>query len=370
MIGLGLLLQRKISSSDQLNGIKVLILCVALPATIFIALLKVELSGMMLVLPLLALVINLVLLVAFTLSSKALGNFTKGRKRTLILLLPSLAPGLSCFPFISEYLGDESLALVAVADVGNKFFVLILLYLLAMHWYYKYERNSANSNSKLKDMVIALISEPINLVMIVALALLSLGVNLSSIPESLSSVILRLSSIMAPLILLFIGLAVRISRNDISIILRLLSWRSGLMFIISGLILLFMPDLAIPTALLIIVFPQSSCSFWPFAHMNTIAALEDRNDDRRTFDVNFGLSVLACSLPFSTILILGAFSFQTVITIPLYTILLGCLLLGTSYAPLFIQSVRRLFITDTAISVTTDKNSRAIKREKVLADAG
>ena len=53
-----------------------------------------------------------------------------------MMLLPSLAPGLSCFPFIIVYLGDEYLALAALADVGNKIFVLILLYMLAMHWYH------------------------------------------------------------------------------------------------------------------------------------------------------------------------------------------------------------------------------------------
>ena len=171
MIGLGLILQRKISSSDQLKGIKVVILCVALPATIFVALLKVELSGMMVALPLLALLINTILLVAFKFSAGALVKITPGRKRTLMMLLPSLAPGLSCFPFISEYLGDESLALAALADVGNKLFVLILLYLLAMHWYYKYNgASTTGSKMKLKSMIIAMISEPINLVMMAALS--------------------------------------------------------------------------------------------------------------------------------------------------------------------------------------------------------
>ncbi|MEO0554035.1 MAG: permease [Bacteroidota bacterium] len=372
MIGLGLILQRKISSSDQLKGIKVVILCVALPATIFVALLKVELSGMMLALPLLALLINIVLLVAFKFSAGALVKITPGRKRTLMMLLPSLAPGLSCFPFISEYLGDESLALAALADVGNKLFVLIFLYLLAMHWYYKYNSASTTgSKMKLKSMIIAMISEPINLVMMAALALMAMGINLSSLPESLSLVILRLSSIMAPLILLFIGLAVRINRNDFAVILRLLSWRSGLMLIISGLVLLFIPSFSTATALLIIVLPQSSCSFWPFAHMNTVQNLENEGS-HHTFDTSFALSLLACSLPFSTLLIMGVFSFESIMINPVYTLFTGFILLIGAFVPYLLQKLRSLFSAGDATLATPQEKEveghASIAAEKILID--
>lgn len=56
----------------------------------------------------------------------------------------------------------------------------------------------------------------------------------------------------------------------------------------------------------IVVFPQSACSFWPYAHMAAVGQLESKSSDpskARTFDLDFAMNVLACSMPFSVILI-------------------------------------------------------------------
>lgn len=324
MIGLGLALQRKVSSSEQLKGLKVLILSVALPATIFVALLNVKLSENMLLLPLAALGINGVLLLATYLMKSIFPGLGDARHRTLMLLLPSLAPGLSCFPFIVEYLGDESLALAALADVGNKVFVLLLLYVLAMHWYHK-AHQGASIKSKVTQLMMALVSEPINIVMTLALIMLSFGLSLRSLPTAFAEVILRMSSIMAPLILLFIGLAVKITRKDFTLVLKALIIRSGIMLIISAVLMFFMPELSISMMILVVVFPQSSCSFWPFAHMSAVNTLEEGKG--QTFDINFALSTLAISLPFSTVIVLSAFSFQSTFTNPIYLLIGGGLMI-------------------------------------------
>ncbi|MEM9324861.1 MAG: permease [Bacteroidota bacterium] len=340
MIGLGLALQRKIGSKEQLKGLKVLILSLALPATIFVALLNVELSQNMLLFPLAALAINGILLLLASFSRKVFPGLSEQRHRTLMMLIPSFAPGLSCFPFIAEFLGDESVALAALADVGNKFFVLILLYFLAIHWYHRLnEVPKQSNNAKLKQLGMAMVAEPINMVMIVALVMLAFGLNLQSLPETVSGVILRLSGIMAPLILLFIGLAVKLNRQDFGLILRLLLGRAGLLFLISAAVIFLVPSLSVPLMLLIIVFPQSSCSFWPFAHMSAVDAMEDA--EGRTFDVNFGLSTLAISLPLSTTLILGVFSFQSVALNPLYLAIFGILLVVGASLPEVMRMVRK-----------------------------
>ena len=169
IIGLGILLQKKVAKQD-LKGVKILILSVALPATIFIALLKIELNSTLLIFPFVALIFNLLmLLITKYFLAASLHQEEKSKKRTLMMLLPSTAPGLSCFPFIVAYLGDDTLALAALADIGNKIFVLILLYMLAMHWYRK---NSVtvkqeSSKSKLKGLFISLVNEPINMVIVV-----------------------------------------------------------------------------------------------------------------------------------------------------------------------------------------------------------
>ncbi|MEM8894909.1 MAG: permease [Bacteroidota bacterium] len=368
MISLGLLLQRKIRSSDQLAGLKVLILSLALPATIFVALLNVELSENMLLFPVLALAINGLLLGATSLGNRLFPQLDQSRRRTLMMLIPSLAPGLSCFPFLAEYLGDESVALAALADVGNKLFVLLLLYLLAMHWYYKFNSQKGEANKgKLKQLVMALLGEPINMVMIVALVMLAFGLNLQSLPETASNVILRLSSIMAPLILLFIGLAVKINKTDFALILQLLSWRSGLVFLISAGVIAVVPDLSVPMMLLAIVFPQSSCSFWPFAHMSSVNAMEEGST--KTFDINFALSVLAISLPFSTIVILGVFSFQTIVINPIYLSAIGVLLIVLAFIPQLIARFKTPQVSMSVDSAQLETQTQEVVVPKALAEA-
>ena len=109
LIGIGILLKSKIHSKEALGGVKMLILSIALPATIFVALLKIEVQTHLLFLPILALAFNLLMLL---IAYKGLGLLGIPKNsptfRTWLMLLPSLAPGLSCFPFLAEYMGDEA----------------------------------------------------------------------------------------------------------------------------------------------------------------------------------------------------------------------------------------------------------------------
>ncbi|WP_419213669.1 AEC family transporter [Maribacter sp. X9] len=343
IIGLGVLLQRKVAKQD-LNGIKILILSVALPATIFVALLKIELHETLLVFPLLALTFNLLMLLASKyFLSVTLPSEENAKKRTLMMLLPSSAPGLSCFPFIVAYLGDDTLALAALADVGNKIFVLILLYMLAMHWYRTRSvvQKQESSKSKLKGLMISLVNEPINIVMVVGLILLGFGLNLTSLPTFLQNTILSTKDLMTPLVLLFIGMAVRIKSGEFKLILSMLCRRAGLSFLLSGLFAFAIPSLTPALILLLVVFPQSSCSFWPFAHMSAINSMEDKDaQPKPTFDIAFGVNVLACSLPFSTLLIIGIFSFSEFFINPLLLVSIGFAVLVLSYIPYILKLMK------------------------------
>ena len=310
LIGIGITLKKKIRSKEQLQGIKVIILSIALPATIFIALLKIEVKPSLIILPILALAINFLLWYGAKFIVRATGMELDSPKcRTALFLIPSFAPGLSCFPFVLEFLGEESLALAAFADVGNKIFVLIILYIIAMQWFFsfvaKHQPESFQKNDRLKSLLGALIREPINMVMVVAIVMLFLGMNLQSLPHFLQDTINRMSVLMTPLILLFIGLAVKLKRGDVSLMIQLLLWRSGLAFLISGVLVTFIPSsLPVYVVLLAVIFPQSACSFWPFAHMTAIESMKSETMNFRTFDLDFALNILAFSLPFSTLIIL------------------------------------------------------------------
>ena len=342
LIVLGILLQRKVSSQENLKGIKILILSVALPATIFVALLKSKLESSLIFLPVLALIFNFIMLAA---SKYFLGFFGVEKsspvQRTLMMLLPSLAPGISCFPFIMEYLGDSSLAQAALADVGNKVFVLILLYIMAMHWHHRTNGVEVARKGKFKNLLLSMINEPINIVILIAMILLGFGIDLSAFPTFLENTILRMSVLMTPLVLLFIGLAVRIKWREFHLIIFLLTWRSGVTFCLSALLVYLLPALSPAMVLLAVVFPQSACSFWPFAHMSTIQHLEEKVPvQSRTFNINFALSILACSLPFSTILILGILSFSEWFINPVYLLVTGVFFLGISGVPFILKKIK------------------------------
>lgn len=334
LIAAGYFLQSKLNGKQDLKGVKVLILSVILPATIFVALLKISISTKLLLLPIGALALNFILFYVVRAVLPKLGFADEpNNKRTMLLLLPSLAPGLSCFPFVVEYLGDEALAMAALTDVGNKVFVLIILYLFAMNWYYTARRKntetvnkSTGRQSKLKDLGLSLLREPVNLVIVTAVAMLCLGLDAKALPTFLETTAVRLAALMTPVVLLFIGMAVRFERREMATILRFLAFRSGLGLLLSGLAILLLPAMAPAMALLLVIFPQSAVSFWPFAHISAVDALQNEGEDP-VFNINLALNVLACSLPFSTVIILGVLSCGEVFASPAMVLLLGAGLL-------------------------------------------
>lgn len=320
LIALGYLLQSRIGNKDQREGIKTLILTLALPATIFIALLQIEFRSDLIIIPLFALAFNVLMHVLMNYAPvNALFNLEDNQYRTLIMLIPSLAPGLSCLPFIMEYSGQGPLAMAALADVGNKIFVLVISYTIAMRWYFQTHKDQvADGDSKIKSLLVSLINEPVNLVIVLAIAMLSLGLSFTSLPAFAQLSIDRLSMLMTPLILLFIGISIKLTWQQLKTIFSFLFFRSSIAFALSGTLLYFFPVSDISTALLIVVFPQSACSFWPFSHMAAVTALEQKATfSARTFDLEFAMNVLACSMPFSVMLILMVYTTGNFFAAPL-----------------------------------------------------
>lgn len=310
LIALGLLLRGKFKSKEQTNGIKEIILAVALPSTIFISLMKIEMDSSMLIIPLVTLVFNFLMFFSAPLAFALFGiekNSPTGR--TLMMLIPSLAPGLSCFPFIAEFLGEKSLAIAALADVGNKFFVLISLYILAMNMFLKNSHDKETKlGGKLKSLFANMLQEPINVLIILAIVLLSFGINYTTLPFVITEIFDKTSAMMTPLVLMFIGLAVQLKEGKKRIVASILLFRAGsTMLISSGMIyVLNITDQSL--ILLAVVIPLSAASFWPLAHISAFNLREDAmglTKEKRTFDMELAVLLLAFSLPFSTILILG-----------------------------------------------------------------
>lgn len=303
---LGIILKSKFSSPSEINGIKKVILNLALPATIFIALLGIEVEVNLLLLPLMALTFNIVLFAAtpFLLPLVGIKKDTPSF-RTARLLIPSLAPGLSCFPFVLEFLGETYLAKAAMADLGNKIFVLIILYMVAMQWFYsRNQENKAGGKAKLISLVKTLITEPVNLFIAFALLLLAFGLHMDSLPFVISESLSKLSLMMTPLVLLFIGLAVKIKRKQFFEIFSLLLFRAAFVFFLVAAFVGISGFDASNEILLMLSFGLSACSFWPFAHLSLVDGLEAEKKEK-TFDSSYAIGILALSFPLSTILILA-----------------------------------------------------------------
>ncbi|SFZ91574.1 hypothetical protein SAMN05428642_102144 [Flaviramulus basaltis] len=335
-IFIGILLKWRFSNKEEVNGIKTLILTLALPATIFIALLKIKIDSNLIILPLFAILFNTILFSVSPIFLSFLG-FSKNTSvsNTAKLLLPSLAPGLSCFPFILEFLGDDYLAKAAMADLGNKFFVLFLLYLVAIRWHYANVLfKKASISNKLKSLLKALVTEPVNIFIFAALILVSFGITLENLPNYISTTLNRLSLIMTPLVLLFIGLAVKIKRKQFFQIFSLLMLRASIA-IFAVLAIISLLDISIAKDILfMLAFSLSACSFWPFAHISSISSMEkDINIEKRTFDIDTALSILALSLPISVLLILGILSAHDTFTnsTNIFIIAFSLLILGSIY---------------------------------------
>ncbi|WP_299782205.1 permease [uncultured Formosa sp.] len=327
---LGFLIKKKFTSKDETNGLKKIILLLALPATIFIALLQVNLNTELLILPLIALGFNGFLFLLTPLFLNIAGITDTSTRNTAKLLLPSLAPGLSCFPFILEFLGPTYLGKAAMSDLGNKFFVLFILYMIAISWYYKNQTSKPEPiSTKLKALGKVMLLEPVNIFILVALIFVFSGIHMSNLPLFIQDNLTRLSSIMTPLVLLFIGLAVVIKKKQIAQIFSLLMLKNGVTLLIIGSIITVAPIFASNDILLMLVFGLSACSFWPFAHISSIAAKEiDAPKNKKTFHVDFALSILALSLPLSVLLILGILTAGTTFTKAPNILIFACVILG------------------------------------------
>ena len=343
-IFIGILLKVKFKSKEEITGIKKVILNLALPATIFIALLGIKVELHLLVLPLLALGLNLLLFFAMPFILPLMG-IAKGTSeyRTAKLLIPSLAPGLSSFPFILEFLGEEYLAKAAMSDLGNKVFVLFFLYLVAMNWHYSLQSNQKkNEGTKLKPLIKAMVSEPVNVFIGAALVLLAFGLSMDSLPFFMSETLKKLSLIMTPLVLLFIGLAVKIKRKQFFQIFSLLCTRAGLVLLISGIFVTVTGIEARNEILLTMAFGLSACSFWPYAHIAAVDSMEmDKKSKKRTFSSDFGVTILALSFPLSTMLILATLNSGSFFVNPLNIFMMAVVLLAFGFAIPLIGGIKK-----------------------------
>lgn len=334
LIFLGIILRFKIKNTYLKKYLKLYILNLALPITIFISILSIEIDFKYLFYPLFAIFLNIILFIISPSIIKFSGVTDLRKKKTLILLLPSFAPGLSCFPIINEFLGYSALAQASIVDIGNKIFVLIILFFVAIKFHNQSQKMFFKQKTGSLNFILkSLIYEPINVVMILALIFLTTNNNLSDIPNMIISLFMKIKDSLAPAVFIFIGFSILFKLKDLIKIIPLLFIRSGLCLLIVTSSIHFTGLGFTDETILFIILSLSSVSFWPFAHMAFIDNLEKRvNLNKKTFDLKFGLNFLAYSLPFSTITILLLFVDYSILYNPLilYVISFTFIIMGFS----------------------------------------
>lgn len=363
LIIIGVLFRGKVKNKEQKDTIKTLILAIALPAVIFSALLKIDLSSSLIYPPILVLSLNFTLFLSIRwLLPIIMGeNTTEANKRTLMMMLPSLAPYLSCFPFLAEYSNDTIVGLAAIADTGNKLFILIFLYFLAMYW--AYGKQVFGKKETKSNKIIDTLLQPINLAIVIALAASLLGIRLETIPIYFQESLTYLRNLLTPTIMIFIGLAVKVKGKQFKLILGLLLWRSAIAFALSALAIgLFNFD-SLATILLVAAFPQSSCSFIPYAHISIFSNRQDKN--KALFNPGLALSLLAISLPFSALTIVWIYSSGNFFASPLHLIGISAATFVTSCILLWNRDgdTQTIPISTQKLSNVTDENRTKVPAE-------
>ena len=339
LITLGFILKHKFKKQSFKTGLKIYILNIALPATIFISIINFEISSNFLLYPLIALFFNIIIFAITPLILKIAKISDSKKKRTLLMLLPSFAPGLSCFPIINDFLGSEALAKASIIDFGNKFFVLLFLFFIAIRLHNVNQNNAIyNRRKSIKPMLKNFLYEPINIIIFVAIIFLWTGNTITNLPNLLIDFFSKISDTLTPVVLIFIGLSIILKRDVVMDIIPLLLLRSGICLLILTFLLQLSGYGFYTETKLFLILSISSVSFWPFAHMTFVNNIEKDIDKRnKTFDIKFGLNFLAYSLPFSTTLILFLFSNDSFLSnaINLYLISVFLIILGYGLAIFF-----------------------------------
>jgi hypothetical protein len=333
LIAVGYVLKGKFSDAAAVGALRNFILNVALPATIFLSTIEIDTRIDLLILPMFALGINVYLMaVGWLLASWLIPKSESTKLRALILLFPSLAPGLTVYPFIEQFLGRQGLAWAALADMGNKIFVLVGLYLLAMFWFQMAAESQKSRSTKLQwhSILRFLLTEPVNLAIVAGFALAAFNLRATSLPLALLDSIQKFALCATPLILFYVGITLKLKFFQLGKILIVLLVRSGTAFLFSaGAIALLNPPDA-ETLMLFVALPQASCSLWPLLHATAINTQQTKLTGAPStfFDTEFATALLAMSFPFSIFVLLVVFSSGDFFKLPLHLGYAGAGLLG------------------------------------------
>jgi len=282
------------AAADLLRDV---ILKAALPATVLVALLRVDLEAAWLVLPALMLAWSLFMLVVLALwLPSAEGAVSAEQARTLMVCLPTSAPALVAFPFIAAVLGDAGVAQATAGFLG-----CLAVFAIAPPFIVAVLAPDAGARPKPARVAASalgrLVREPVSASAGLGLLLAGGGVEIDDVPPALAGLLESLQQLLAPLVLLYVGLSCRIERRLVALVLTVLSLRRGWSLLCAAGVRAGVPLGSIEPAL-VVVLPMGTPSLLA---LSATWAGHDAGDarSRDRFDAAFGLATYAISLPYA-----------------------------------------------------------------------
>ena len=307
-VGAGLALRRLGHPPEAAHLLRDLIIKVLLPATVAGAILQVEFHLSWLLLPAAMIgcsLATLAILAALQGFGMRLG--TAAQNNVVFVLAPFAAPGITAIPFIAAGLGPEGLAQASLGHIG-----WVIAYTLGTPLVVALACRNGMSSVARPSVWRRLGREPILLGALAAGVGVTLDVGYSDLPAAVQQTLELLTSLLAPLVLVFVGLTVRVRSRGLRVVLCALSLRLAIGLALAASMLALLP-LGPILPILLVVLPLSAPPLYGIA---AIYAAPSEPGQPEVFDREFALDLFGVAFPACMVAVLAALLVPALATDP------------------------------------------------------
>jgi len=284
-------------SKEAAKGVNTLIMSTMLPAVLFKSLASVTAERSMMFLPVLGVAFVIYQAIAGELIGTVLFGPSKALvvpRRTVALMVPSIAPGLSAFAFINEFVGTEAAGLAAMADLASKVYLVALMPIhLSLSGASGSEARHSAAAASPASRIVQELKDPLNLSILGGLAMSICGRDVASLGV-VGDAILTLASAQTPVLFVLIGIKVSFEGSTPAICAASLCLRFGctLLFAHLAVWLLRLPD---DHALAATIMCQAAVSVMAYGQLEKVAV-------SRGYDKDLAFDLVSFSFPLSVAL--------------------------------------------------------------------
>jgi hypothetical protein len=287
-----------IMTKTQAAGAQTLMLQAMVPALVLKSLASVSMSG------------ELVFYVAFG-AALSLFRFASGwaiatgvfgpskelglPRRSSAHMLGGMAPALSSFPFIKEFVGNKAVGYGALIDLPNKVFVLIILPIILRAWAPGGAAGAEEPKEDPMKKIMKELRDPLNMAIIGGLTMIATGTPLSAL-GFFGKAVAGMSEAVTPTLFLILGLRIQLTGTTPTLCATLLLIRHGLLALAMSALMVVMP-MDPGMALTLVIMSQSAVSV-----VSTGLITSAVSSGVPGYTAEIGIDLCGYSFPFSTML--------------------------------------------------------------------